>query len=231
VSRSEAGYNAPAMTRLVKKSALARMAGVSRMAVSKAAAGPLNDATHGTGRAQQVDIEHPLVVEWLAGKGVHVPVKALPDTPVEKIGPAPPPGGLIPGAQSAGGYDLSALEDLTVREVCMRYGSVDGFKRFIDSMKGIAEFKYRELRMQQQRGELVDRTLVRAVVFSTLNLAFQRLVSDIPDALGHQVIAIVEAGGEDVLAEVQGAVREANSRAIKNTKEAVMKLEVLNVAD
>lgn len=113
----------------------------------------------------------------------------------------------------------------------MRYGSVDGFKRFVDSLKNIADYKFRELRIRQQRGDLVSRDLVSGAVFPLIDVAFQRLVSDVPAAVTQQVVARVESGGDDVAADVEKIIRDANSRVLKNAKESISKLEVLKDAN
>ena len=151
---------------------------------------------------------------------------ARPKTKVAN--PAPqadePPAQKLP--TTIGGYDIEDLEGLTVRQVVMRYGSVDGFKRFVDSLKSIADYKFRELRIKQHRGDLIERDLVAGAVFPLIDVAFQRLVSDVPSAVTQQVVARVESGGEDVVADVEKIIRDANSRVLKNAKESVTKLEV-----
>lgn len=225
--------------RQISKAELARWAGVSRQALTKACkpGGPLYDATDSKG----VDVEHPIVREWLAGHGVeelpevgHAAKKSTvprkkPDrakTSKPKSADSPP---MVPTTPA--GYDIKNLEELTVREVVMRYGSVDGFKRFVESLKNIAEYKHRELRVRQQRGELIERDKVAGLVFPLIEVAFSRLVSDVPESISKLVVARVEAGGPETTADVQQLIRDANSRVLKNLKQSADRLELLRDAN
>ncbi len=222
------------MSRIVSKAELARWGGVSRQAVAKLCkpGALLYDAT----TAKGVDVEHPLVVEWLSGHGVDEipengaqakPKADRPPTPTPKKPPAADPPPTVPAAPDG----VEDLENMTVREVVMRYGSVDGFKRFVESLKNIAEYKHRELRVRQQRGELIERDKVAGVVFPLVEVAFTRLVSDVPEAVSKQVIARVESGGPDTTADVVALIRDANSRVLKNLKQSVTRLEFLDDAN
>lgn len=222
------------MSTVISRAELSRWAGVSRTAVTKACriGGPLFDALSGKG----VDVEHPIAREWLGAHGVHElpgsrpkapPAKkkaartARPKTAKPKSAPAPAVHPTVPG------QEISDLEELTVREVVMRYGSVDGFKRFVESLKNIAEYKHRELRVRQQRGELIERDVVAGVVFPMIDVAFARLVSDVPESLSKILIARVEAGGPETAVDVVQLIRDANSRVLKNVKQSAARLEFL----
>lgn len=258
------------MSRVVRKAELARWAKVSRMAVTKFAKSVPEIVEGG-----KINVDHALVREWLADKGVHVlPIdvapppppqlrakpkvkakakpkgktkpkkvaqkKVAPKTPAAKkaepapavLTPAPQPAETTPAVQTRiGNYDISDLENLTVREVVMRHGSVDGFKRFVEALNKIAEYKYRELRVETQRGEVVRRDRVAGVVFSVIDVAFSRLVSDVPESLSKIIVARVESGGDDTVADVERLIRDANSKALKNVKTAVRKTGFLKDAN
>lgn len=221
--------------RLISKAELARWANVSRQAVTKATkpGAPLYDAADTRG----VDVEHPLVREWLSSHGVvdlpgprpptqkakKTKQSTRPSSDKTRASPAEP---AMPKTDS-----IEDLEDLTVREVVMRYGSIDGFKRFVDSLKNIAEYKHRELRVRQQRGDLIARERVAGVVFPMIDVAFARLVSDVPESLSKLIIARVESGGPDTASDVQKLIRDANSRVLKNLKQSAQKIPELNHAN
>lgn len=219
------------MTRIISKAELSRWAGVSRAAVTKACKINLSDAVLPSG----VDVTHPLVRDWLRGHGVdtlpEVSAAAKQKTrkaPVRK----PQPKRIVPqAAPPPAVHDLEHLEDLTIREVVMRYGSVDGFKRFVDSLKSISEYKYKELRAKQQRGDLVERHKVAGLVFPMIDVAFSRLVTDVPVAVSKSVVARVQSGGPETYTDVQKIIRDANSRVLKNVKQSAMSLEILNDAN
>ena len=210
------------MTKRIPKAELARWCGVARSTVTRACRTTLADAC----TSQGVNVDHPLVKEWLRSHGVHAPVSGTTGAEPAQHDTTPPVPAPVPMS-----HDLEHLEELTVREVVMRYGSVDGFKRFVDSLKSISEYKYKELRAKQQRGDLVDRQKVAGLVFPLLDVAFARLVTDVPVAVSKAVVARVESGGPDTYADVQKIIRDANSRVLKNAKQAAMGLEILNDAD
>mgnify|MGYP000041206113 CR=1 FL=1 len=223
--------------REVSKAELARWAGVSRQAVTKACkpGAPLYDASGGKG----VDVEHPLVREWLESHGVRDLPEPRPDVPkpvksrakAARAKSPTSPTASPPAETGTVPHELKDLEDLTVREVVMRYGSVDGFKRFVDALKNIAEYKHRELRVKQQRGELIEREKVAGLVFPMIDVAFSRLVSDVPDSVSKLVVARTESGGPDTTTDVRNLIRDANSRVLKNLKQTAARLEVLKDAN
>jgi len=124
-----------------------------------------------------------------------------------------------------GGYPVEQLADLTVREVVMRYGSIDGFKRFVDSLKTIAEYNYKQLAIKEKRGELVDRDLVQRVMIFALDVAFKRLVSDVPSNIANQVVAVVESKTDNAINEVEKIYRDATSSILKNVKSLILNNE------
>jgi len=235
------------MNNLITKAALARLAGVSRAAVGKAAKGALADAVDG----KKINVAHPLVIEWLSSKGADAPEPAA-TTPVppattkraakkktakkktaakSKSKPVPPTAQATqpnPAPITVGGYDIDGLEDLTLREIVMRYGSIDGFKRYVESLKSISDFNLRDMKMKAHRGELIQRDLVSGTLMPLIDVAYQRLVSDVPAAITQQIIARVESGGDDVIGDSEKIIRDAVSRVLKNTKNSIMKTEILN---
>lgn len=236
------------MSNLITKAALARLAGVSRTAVGKAAKGPLADAVDG----KKINVAHPLVIEWLSSKGATAPEATAPEATVTQATPAKkktatkkskkktaakskpattvsaaatPPN---PAPITVGGYDIEGLENLTLREIVMRYGSIDGFKRYVESLKSISDFNLRDMKMKAHRGELIQRDLVSGTLIPLIDVAYQRLVSDVPAAITQQIIARIESGGDDMIGDCEKIIRDAISRVLKNTKNSIMKTEILN---
>ncbi len=228
------------MSRIISKAELSRWAGVSRAAVTKACKTFLAEAASDKG----VDVDHALARGWLREHGVDT----LPDPPAVKSKPraAKPkpraakqkpqkPAKNAPqvthkAAPAESIHDLDHLENLTVREVVMQYGSIEGFKRFVDSLKSISDYKYKELRARQQRGELVDRDKVAGIVFPMIDVAFSRLVTDVPAAASKAVVARVQSGGPDTNTDVLKIIRDANSKVLKDLKQSALSLEILNDA-
>ena len=216
------------MTRIISRAELSRWASVSRASATKACNGPLQEAVHPKG----VDAEHPLVREWLEGHGMlRLPDETGTKPAATKTKTRKPPTKKqevqATGITHIGSRPIEELENMTVKEVVMRFGSGDGFKRYVDSLKNIADYKYREVRVRQQRGELVERDKVAGTVFPLIDVAFSRLVNDVPVALSKQVLAAAEIGGDSVLIEIERLIREANSRVLKNLKQSALATSVL----
>ena len=211
------------MSEMITKAALARRADVSRAAVGgltkpgKRLAAAVVDG--------KVDAAHPLVVEWLAEKSGQAAEAAA----ASQTGQAPAPAQGQPAVLPHG--IPKELEDLTLREVAEKYAGIDGFKRHIDSLKALAEFRYRDLKIKQQRGELIEKEQVRRTLLPMIDTAFQRLVSDVPETLAKLIVARVQSGGDDVTAEVVQMLREHNSKVLRNLKEGAAQSAALKNAN
>ena len=227
------------MSNLISKAELARRANVSRMAITKAAKAQLADAVVG----KKINADHPLVIEWIKSHNPNAaPVPAPAPTAKKKskkkttakkkptAKPKSKPAAANPVPITVGGYDIEGLEDLTLREIVMRYGSIDGFKRYVESLKSISDFNLRDMKMKTHRGQLIQRDLVIGALVPLIDVAYQRLVSDVPSSITQQVIARVEGGGEDMVGDCEKIIRDAVSRVLKNTKNSVMKMEILKDA-
>jgi len=242
------------MMRVVSQSNLARLGGVKvavlwqlvvrgRLAAARVELG---------GRKNAVNVDHPLVIEWLADHGCNNVddkytklVEPVPDIkrakknkynePKPKLKPKPEPKAeKVPRRETMtdgqrryfnieqthiGGHSVEDLADLTVKEIVTRYGSVDGFKRFVDSLKTISDYNFRELRTQERRGELIERERVSGVLMQVIDVAFRRLVSDVPANISQQVLACVQTGGDDVIIQIEKIYRDANTLILQSTKE------------
>jgi len=122
-----------------------------------------------------------------------------------------------------GGYPIAELANITLQELVMRYGSIDGFKRCVDSLNSIAEYNFRQVKIEERRGILISRTLVSSVIFQVIDTAFQRLVTDIPANITQQVIGCVKSDGDNIPADIEKIYRDANSSVLKNIKVAILK--------
>jgi hypothetical protein len=126
------------------------------------------------------------------------------------------------------GHNLVDYENLTVREVVTQYGSVDAFKRFVEAGKNIADYKLKEMSLQLKRGDLVQRDAVKNSVFALIDVAFRRLLSDVPTTLSKQIVARVQAGGPETTSDVEVMIRDACSQVLSNCKRSITKTPVLS---
>lgn len=202
---------------LISKAELAKRAGVAPPAVSYQLKHGLKDAVVDG----KVESDHPLVVAWLKAKA------AEPKKPPSE--PKPRKVDISKKLPHVGGVPTQELADLTLREIVMGYGSIDGFKRFVESLGKIADFNQREMRTQRERGDLIERDKVRRVAFALIDATFKRILSDVPESLSRQIIARIESGdSSDPVGEVSAMMRDALGKALRNCKRSVEKLEILN---
>lgn len=209
--------------RNISRAELANWSGVRSSTITRICNGSLKDAVSPDG----VDVNNPLVLAWLRTHGIDTlpPRRRAAATGAKKI--RSQKSRVKTRETVTAANNIENLEDLTVREVVMRYGSVDGFKRFVDSLKSISEFKYKDLRSKVQRGDLVERKKVSGLVFTLIDVAFSRLVTDVPHSVSRAVIAQVKTGGDNVPARVQKIIRDANSRVLLSVKQSTKDLDIL----
>jgi len=128
-----------------------------------------------------------------------------------------------------GTYNVDDLEHLTLREIIDRYGSIDGFKRFVESERIMLDNGIKEQKLNKARGDLIELVLVKRVVIDSYDLAFNMLVSDIPSRITQQIIATVTMGGSDVVPDIERIYRDSISTVLKNLKTKISKSKVLGV--
>ena len=228
--------------RLVSRSELARLAGVSPAAVTKQcrpggllAAGCVKD---------RVDVDAPCVVAWLASKGR----KPGPPTAVrpasKKRGKPEPAPRTKPGrrpAKTAKAHaarrprkaraeptlldDLSKYDGLTLRQIFDRHGTERALKDLLEARSKIAAIQERELEMQRMRGELIPRELVKQFVFGAFDAGFRRILTDAIKTLVRRIHAGGQAGeqiedGERLAGEILSShielAKQQAARALQN---------------
>lgn len=193
---------------LVTRAELARRAGVSRPAATKACNGPLADAWDG----KRVDLAHPTVVAYL-----------------EKQGNAPTPGAVkvksrskVGGAADKEKRQTAALErhvvtlptsdqapqpaddeldqkfaayfDYTVRDIVRKFGTDTAFADFLKAAKAIEDIKEKQLKNDEKKGQLVSRELMRRGVFDVINETHRRMLTDGAKSISNDLEPMVRAG-------------------------------------
>lgn len=176
--------------RLVARSKLARMAGVSPAAITKACRKRLAPACHG----RRLDLDHPVVREYLESKELPTSAKAPFQDPA----------------------DIRVLLDCRLREIVDWFGTLEGFADYVDVRKKIAETHKTELYNQRQAGELIERELVRTHVFGALEAMNLRLLTDTPKTVSRRLYAL--ALSHAPLEEAEGFVRRNISQQLRVVK-------------
>src|SRR5688500_5364570 len=229
--------------RLVSRAEFARLAGVSRQAISKACSGPLKAACVG----DRINIDHPAAAAYLAGKSggsggglLHVatdraPTKSAKPAPKRAAAPtktparapkpkakptAPRPEPSIPPPPRVPAPKDSELEQLRelLRPVTDRFGTATAFKDWLAASKSIEEIQQKRLSNEEARGRLIGRELVSAHVFGALGGMTRRLLRDTPKTLARRVLGL---GQGATVEDAEKLIREHISAQIGPVKDKI----------
>jgi len=176
------------------KAQLARRTGVTKQGVGQACNhGPLRGAmAHG-----KVDVDHPECIDWLARRAL------TPDDVMQATNGSPVAGleSELPSPQAAlrargdnGDALWPTLQDMSVREVGEHFGNVERFVVWLDCTKKIVDIEYRRQLVQERRGDLVRRDIVRQTVFGAFESYHRRLLGDLPRTIAARAHANALSG-------------------------------------
>lgn len=217
----------------ISKSEFARKTGRSRTAITNATkpGAPLYPAMAG----KKINIHHPAAKVYIEKAEIDKTNKKTGPDKKEKINYQPvykPEPELKNKNNGNSGHhsdqnllniDNKDLENMTIKEVAIRFGGIQGFKSYIDSLKVFAEYKNKELMTQQKRNELVKRVSSETATFAILDLAFKRLLNEMPDSISSQLISLVKSGTENIKFKVAELIRINQSKILKDCKKEILK--------
>jgi hypothetical protein len=196
------------MPRVLSRAEFARLAKVSKAAITKACGAGLAPAC----TADRVDAEHPAAIAYLKRRGVAIarsdraptkakkraaPAPAAPTAspkPAKTRRPAPTAPGPKPieqvAADEPGELDAYAEElDRLVR----RYGTARNFRDWLLALKDIETIRKTRLDNEQTEGRLISRDLVKGHVFGLLDALSRRLLNDFPKTATRRCYANAES--------------------------------------
>lgn len=121
--------------------------------------------------------------------------------------------------------NLDSIMDFSLREATELYGTCDGMKNYMQSVKLIEEIKEKRLKNMGKIGELVPRNLVKISVISLLEALNRRLLTDIAKSLATRLRAAPthEAAEETAKKLISQALNHAKAdidRKLKGLKAA-----------
>jgi hypothetical protein len=231
------------MSRLISRTELARMAGVTQAAVTKACKGPLRGACEGV----RIDASHESVQAYLAKHGAQEPPQLAAETahartssPKKPPTNAAAPTGSAKGAKSERATppgvspstgarepvrlvarevrDVSEVADMTIRQVVQKFGTVTAFKDWLAALRTIEEVREKNLRNAETDGNLISVRLVRTHVMGAIESGNRRLLSDSPKTIARMVYAA--AHSQKPIEEAEKMVRDIISSQLKPMKDA-----------
>jgi len=114
------------------------------------------------------------------------------------------------------------LEHLTIKEIGMQYGTLDGFKNLIETLRHISTYNFKNMRSKILRSNLIERDLVSKSIFTFIDVAHDNLTIEFPLVLVKNIVARVQNGGNDLAEDVEKMFRDAVSFELKSTKKVTI---------
>lgn len=202
---------------LMSRADLAKRAGVSRAAVTKACkgAGALVDACVD----DRVDVRHPAAKAYLEKHGAKAPVRPKDPQVEAQKRVAREPDAALDSADPMDADELDRAEpyaSMTLTDLIDRFGSRRAFKDYLEALKKIEDIRKTRLDNDETEGELISRELVRVKVFGALEAGNRRLLMDLPKTAARMVYASVKSGAS--VEEVERTLRGLVSAQLKPIK-------------
>lgn len=244
------------MSRLVTRAEFASLAKVSKAAITKACGAALAPAgegqrididhpaavaylaRRGVGVPEPVeDTPAPVRTDRAKTKST----KRKPSRPRAPTAPAPVPTAqeaVDDGAETSDAgsgpvrivshdvTDVSAVADMTIRQVVAKWGTVTAFKDWLLSLRMIADVHAQNLKNAQADGKLISRDLVTTRIMGALESSNRRLLTDAPKTIARELYAAaranvpLEEGEQRVRRVIESQLRparEAASRALRTS--------------
>lgn len=202
----------------------ARRSGRSRSTISEACSkgGPLRAAT----KNGSIDVAHPAVRAW--AKRGKIPINRLRD----RGNPEPDP---IDPREADDDVDLENARfdvtqpanvndflDLPFRQIADRFGSVEGFEKYLDARKTTEEIRKLEVANDEAEGKLISRSLVQQHIFGALEAQNRRLLMDTTRTIAARVAPAVRTGANQE--QLEELVRDLISSQLRIAKDTATRI-------
>lgn len=198
---------------------------ISRQAVQKLCKGKFNPAVCKEGKEKgKVNLWHPVVQQHKAD---------LEAKKANVSGPTPPGNGSKKGKSVSVSVSLPQngnleitfedVENLTIKEIVERYGGIAGFKNYVDALDKMSAWKNKELKYEQARKKLIKKNPVARSLFSIVDIAFRRIVTEYPTTVTDQLIAISLGKKKTARIDAIALQEQALSKILKGVKREVLK--------
>jgi len=112
-------------------------------------------------------------------------------------------------------------ENLTLGEIVERHGSITGFKIHIDALRGMADWKNKELKYLISRGNMIEISPLATNLFALVDLAFKRIVGEFPTAITPQLKAIVLSSSQDDIIQMRNLMEKELGQILKGVKSKI----------
>lgn len=142
--------------------------------------------------------------------------RARPEAPAAAEEPPAPPA-LADMADPVNDLpDIDELNDMTIREVISRWGTLPQFADVLEARKHIAAIREKDLKNQEKEGKLIPREPIRVLVFGAIDGVNRRLLSDAPKTVVRRIYAMARSGVD--AEEAEKVVRDILSATLAPLK-------------
>lgn len=152
----------------------------------------------------------------------------LPDPDFSLLKDGKPPSRSRPVSSSSGGgshgpasdfRDFDDIQDMTLREICERFGGVKQCEEHLRAYKTWQEAKKTEIVNHKAMARLVSRELVQSMVVTHMDQCNRRLLNDFPETITRLIYNNCKAGDDvEVAREV---VRQNVSKILTHARDKV----------
>ena len=118
--------------------------------------------------------------------------------------------------------DVANFETMTLAQLCGLFGTDERFKVWLSGRKTIIDIKCKELTLAKDKGELINRTLVKNHLIDTFNSAHLRLMKDGAKSIAAGVVS-KHASGADIQ-EIENFVSDIVGSFIKPVKNKITRV-------
>lgn len=191
------------MSKMMSRSAFARLAGVTPAAITIACRTELEPACDG----DRVDADHPIAIAYLERRNT-------------RVNPGPPPKAKSAprddDAPTETTEDIERYAALTLRELVEKFGTERKFRDWLAALKTIEDIRRTRLDNDETERRLISRELVKTHIFAAIDGSFRRLLSDAPKTIARRVFALAKSGG--TVEEAERTIREIMSSQLSHLK-------------
>ena len=217
---------------MLSKAGFAKLAGVSIRTLRRRLDEELSAILVGG----SVDEKHPLAQWYVKNRGLGSPPAELVNPPSRR-----PAGGsdTKPTRVKRGQYEqrfgepesvplpdgsllsIADIRDMPFGDVIDQWGWGPGFKEHLLALRALEEMRDKRLRVDERRGGLISRELVRLHVFGALDALHRRLLTDMPRtlALRVRVTETPEEGETLARREIERELKAAKAEVIYALKQ------------
>lgn len=230
------------MPRIVTRAEFARLAGVSRVAVTKAAARQLAAACS----ADRIDADHPAAVAYLEQRrGARPGSSARAPTTSRKAAPRRPPAPPARGPTAAESppvrraarrrsprkpppeqkrITLDRLDELEadLAPIVEKWGTGRDIRDQLLALKELQVIRGKRLANEETEGRLISRDLVRTHVIGVIDAGNRRLLHDAPKTIAREVYA--QAAAKVDVEQAEQTVRDIIGSQLAPVKTSAARL-------